>query len=74
MVTGKYFVPDDYKQAVSFEDNIQIRYAEVLLTLRGGKIRTDGSISDATWINRSTWLRDRAGIAHLTNAWSRRTG
>ena len=64
----KYFVPDDYKQAVSFEDNILLRYAEVLLTYAEAKYELTGSISDADLNKSLNLVRDRAGIAHLTNA------
>jgi len=64
----KYFVPDDYKQAVSFEDNILIRYAEVLLTYAEAKYELNEIISDSDLDLSVNLLRDRAGIAHLTNS------
>lgn len=63
----KYFVPDDYKQAASFEDNILIRYAEVLLTYAEAKYELNGNISDSDLDKSVNLVRDRAGIAHLTN-------
>lgn len=67
---ARKFLSDDVDSQLgnSFYDYLEYRYGEVLLNLAEALFERDGSISDADLDRTINLLRDRVGVAHLTNA------
>ncbi len=65
----KFFSDDeDCQRGQCFYDYMVMRYAEVLLNLAEALYERNGSITDAELDMTINKLRDRVGVAHLTNS------
>ncbi|MBP0903878.1 RagB/SusD family nutrient uptake outer membrane protein [Mariniflexile gromovii] len=67
-ITNRKFRAYSYQDGRETYNYPQLRYAEVLLTYAEALYERDGAISDADLNLSINILRDRAGVAHLTNA------